>query len=193
VKISSQGLVLRGRLRGDLSASEGNAIPKKEDDVVSFRGFDTTVLAILGAAMTVAAAGSAISQARRAPAQEAPRRELWLFFTPDAARLAPDVRGLGEVLGRHPDLSLRPTLLSESTAFLKAPTADLADTVKALSGLPGPGLSIRLWDDEGLARARELGIDRFPAWALVDPPDRTGLRRARVAFGFGVKLEELLR
>ncbi len=138
-------------------------------------------------------AGPAIAQARRAAPQEAPRRELWLFFTPDAARLAADVRSLGEVLGRHPDLSLRPTLLSESTAFLKAPPADLADTVKALAALPGPGLSLRLWDDEGLARARELGIDRFPAWALVDAPDRTGLRRARVAFGYGAKLEELVR
>jgi len=151
------------------------------------------VLAILGAGLTLADAGTAIAQARSAPAENSPRRELWLFFTPDASHLAPDIRNLGEVLGRHPDLSLRPTLLSESTGFLKAPAADLADTVKALAALPGPGLSLRLWDDEGATQARELGIDRFPAWALVEAPDRTGLRRARVAFGYGAKLEELVR
>lgn len=193
MKISSPRTILRDPLRGDLSASWGDATSNKEDDVVFLRSVDKALLAILGAAVTLAAAGSAIAQARRAPPQDAPQRELWLFFTPDTARLAADVRTLGEVLGRHSDLALRPALLSESTAFLKAPPVDLADTVKALAALPGPGLSLRLWDDEGLARARELGIDRFPAWALVDPPDRAGTRRARVAFGYGAKLEELLR
>jgi hypothetical protein len=165
----------------------------KEDDVISIRHLDKTVLAILGAALTLAAAGSAVAQARRSPAPEAPRRELWLFFSPDSARLAADVRSLGEVLVLHPEVTFRPALLSESSSYLKAPPADLAETVKALSALRGPAVSLRIWDDEGLCRARELGIDRFPAWALVDSPDRTGLRQARVATGYGAKIEELLR
>jgi hypothetical protein len=119
--------------------------------------------------------------------------ELWLFFSPAEARLAPDLRTLGEFLKRHPEITLRPALLTPDTRFLKAPPAALADSVKVLAALQGAALSLRLWDDEGLARARELGIDCFPAWALVDPPDRTGLRRARVATGYGPKFEELLR
>jgi hypothetical protein len=148
---------------------------------------------VFSAALLLGIAGSAIAQARQGPVAKTPPLELWLFFSPAEARLAPDLHTFGEFLKRHPAITLRPTLLSPDAGFLRAPPADLADSVKALAALQGAALSLRLWDDEGLARARELGIDRFPAWALLDPPDRTGLRRARIAIGYGPKFEELLR
>lgn len=149
--------------------------------------------ALLCLALSLAIAGVGVAQAKRGIAPAARVRELWLFFSPSETRLAPEIRMLGDFLKRHPDIALRPALLAQDTAFVKAPPADLAESVKALAELPGPGLALRLWDDEGLARARDLGIDRFPAWALVDSADASGVRRARVATGYAPRLEELLR
>lgn len=149
--------------------------------------------AVIPIALLAVVAGLARAQEKREPAPKGPSRELWLFFSPDEARLVPDLRAAGEFLARHPGISLRPALLAPDSGFLKKPPQDLADTVKALAALQGPGLSLRLWDDEGLACARSLGLSRFPAWALLDAPDSSGVRRARVALGYGPKFEELLR
>jgi hypothetical protein len=145
-------------------------------------------------ALLFAAFGTASGQARQAPPRAStPSRELWLFFSPSEARLAPDLRAAGEFLARHPEIVIRPALLAPDTGFLKKPPQDLAQAVKALSAIQGSGLSLRLWDDEGLACARSLGLSRFPAWALLDAPDSRGVRRARVAVGYGPTFEELLR
>jgi hypothetical protein len=146
-----------------------------------------------GAALLIAALGSAAGQSRPAPAGKPPSRELWLFFSPEATRLASDLEKVGEVLARHPEIVFRPALLSADTSFVRKPREDLAQAVKALGALQRGGVSLRLWDDEGLARAKKLRITRFPAWALIDAPDPTGTRRARVALGYGPNFEELLR
>lgn len=73
---------------------------------------------------------------------------------------------------------------------MKWPSEDLADAIKAVGAL---GLTLRLWDDGGLALARELRIDRLPAYAVIDSPGPSGVRRVRTASGYEVKLGELLR
>jgi hypothetical protein len=150
-------------------------------------------LSVFSVALLAGVAGMAIAQEKRGMATASPSRELWLFFSPGEARLGPDLRRAGDLLRHHPELTLRAALLSPDGSFLKKPSQDLADAVKALALLQGSGPSLRLWDDEGLSRARALGLTRFPAWALLGAPDREGLRHARVAVGYGPNLEELVR
>jgi hypothetical protein len=149
-------------------------------------------LALLPLALLLGIAAAAVGQEKRGTIPKPGSRELWLFFSPAQSRLAPEIRALGEFLGRHPEIVVRPAFFVENAELLKKPSQDLADTLRALGALPGPGLSLRLWDDEGLARARALGVYRFPAWALIDEGDSRG-RRARVAIGYAPKLEELLK
>ena len=126
-------------------------------------------------------------------AQKKQSRELWLFFSPDGKSLALDVRALGRFLRRHPEVVLRPCLLVQDWHSIKKASKDFADTVKALRAVIGPAFSIPVWDREGLAFARELGIDRVPAVALLGAPGRAGPTCAHLAYGRGVKLAELLR
>jgi hypothetical protein len=139
---------------------------------------------------------------RLAPAQEersaggvAPAarksRELWFFFAPSQKNLREEVRAIGAFLIKHPELKFRPCLLAGDWDPIRKPSADFAGTIEELRTLGGPSFSLPVWDDEGLARARELGVDRLPAVALLDAPDKPGARRAHLAVGRGVNLEEL--
>ena len=150
------------------------------------------VLAALLSAGAARAAAAAAAQepARKAAAAPLPARALWIFFSPAERELARELEIVREVLRKHPDVAVRPVFLTEDWAALKKPSRDFADTIKAAQAL---GLSLRLWDDEGLGMARDLGIGRLPAYAVVEPRDPAGVRRARVAYGYGVNVTELLR
>lgn len=143
----------------------------------------------------VLSAGVAAGQeVRRGPAAPArPARELWLFFSPSVPGLARELAPLGEALRRRPDIRVRPAFLSVAWDALGAPTEEVAELFRGIRSLQGGELSVAPWDPEALRLAREVGIDRLPAYALVEPPDGSGRRTARVAQGFGVKFEGLLR
>ena len=99
--------------------------------------------------------------------------QVWVFCSPDAPDAA---RILAQLKGER----VRPVLLVERYFGDRAPSEAFLSTVQAAGEL-------RACDDEGLRKARELGIRRLPAVAVV----RRG--RAHVASGAGVDVRELLR
>lgn len=138
------------------------------------------------------------------------KHELWFFFSPSGPDLSKDVRRLRAFLEKHPEISLRPCLLVDDFKAIEKPSDELGATLKELRSLwsltgreePTPGaFSIRVWDEEGLAFARELGIDRLPSYTLVAGPGspsgsgggRRSARRAHVVYGQGAQFEELVR
>lgn len=99
--------------------------------------------------------------------------QVWVFCSPDAPDAA---RIFAQLKGER----VRPVLLVERYFGDRAPSEGFLSTVQAAGEL-------RAYDDEGLRKARELGIRRLPAVAVV----RGG--RAHVASGAGVDVRELLR
>jgi hypothetical protein len=99
--------------------------------------------------------------------------QIWVFCSPDA----PDAsRIFSQLKGER----VRAVLLVERYFGDRAPSDAFLSTLQAAGEL-------RAYDDEGLRKARELGIRRLPAVAVV----RGG--RAHVASGAGVDVKELLR
>src|SRR5574341_1071729 len=96
---------------------------------------------------------------------------VWVFFAPDS----PEAAGiLGQVKGER----VRTVMLPERYFGAREPAAAFLATVQAAG-------EVRVVDEEGLKKARELGIRRLPAVAVV----RGG--RAHVAAGSGVEVKEL--
>jgi len=98
---------------------------------------------------------------------------VWVFFSPDspdAARLFEQAKGE----------RVRTVMLAERYFGEREPAAPFLATVQAAG-------EVSVVDEEGLKKARELGIRRLPAVAVV----RGG--RAHVAAGAGVDVKELLR
>lgn len=141
----------------------------------------------------VGAGGALAAQAPPRVPSGAPGRELWLFFSPDPGPLAADLERLTPTLRNAPGVVLRPVLLAQDLGGLRKPGKDLAAAVKALQALQGEAFGLPVLDEEGLARAKALSVDRLPAYALIEPPNNRGVRRATLATGYGVTFEELLR
>lgn len=98
---------------------------------------------------------------------------VWVFFSPDS----PQAAGiLEQVQGER----VRTVLLSERYFGAREPGAPFVATIQAAG-------EVRVVDEEGLRKARELGIRKLPAVAVV----RGG--RAHVASGSGTDVRELLR
>lgn len=104
------------------------------------------------------------------PSQEA---TVWVFLSPDAPQAA---RILEAVKGER----VRTVLLVERYFGEREPTAAFLESVRAAGEL-------RVVDEEGLRKAKELGVRRLPAVAVV----RGG--RAHLAAGSRVDVKELLR
>jgi hypothetical protein len=98
---------------------------------------------------------------------------VWVFLSPDAPEGA---RILEAVKGER----VRTVLLVERYFGEREPAAAFLETVKAAGEL-------QVVDAEGLRKAKELGIRRLPAVAVV----RGG--RAHVASGNRVDVKELMR
>jgi len=137
--------------------------------------------AILGVGVSVATA----AQGRWVPKRT---QTLWFFFAPGQKGLASEARRIGDYLRVHPELDFRPCLLLDDGEPIRRPSRDLAETIRILQALQGPGFALPLWDGEGAAFARELGIERLPAYALVD----ARAKKAHVATGQGARFEDLL-
>lgn len=98
---------------------------------------------------------------------------VWVFVSPDC----PEATGIFEqVKGER----VRTVLLPERYFGAREPAAAFLATVQAAG-------EMRVVDEEGLKKARDLGVRRLPAVAVV----RGG--HAHVATGTGVDVRELLR
>jgi len=98
---------------------------------------------------------------------------VWVFFSPDspeASRLLADLKGE----------RVRTVLLTERYFGEREPAAAFLATIQAAG-------EVRVVDEEGLRKAKELGIRRLPALAVV----RGG--HAHVASGTQVDVKELLQ
>lgn len=114
--------------------------------------------------------GLALTMGMAAPAGD---DAVWVFFSPDS----PDASKILEALRGE---RVRTVMLVERYFGDRAPAAPFLSTLQAAG-------EIRVVDEEGLAKARELKISRLPAVAVV----RGG--RAHVATGAGADVKELLR
>lgn len=112
----------------------------------------------------------ALAMAMGGPAEEC---TVWVFLSPDSPDASPI---FAQLRGER----VRAVLLVERYFGEREPAAAFLATVQAAGEL-------RVVDEEGLRKARELGIRRLPAVAVV----RGG--RAQVAAGTGVDVKELLR
>lgn len=157
--------------------------------------FRVAVSAMAVAAISTLILVGATASLSAEPPQSPDAAELWFFFSPDDGDLAKDVAAMRDALKSRPDVRLRPCLLVSRAEGLEKPSTGFAATVGQLYTSPSsrgldPGL--RILDEEGLVAARSLGIEALPAFAVVEPPDRSGARRARVAVGRGANLKGLL-
>jgi hypothetical protein len=98
---------------------------------------------------------------------------IWIFFSPDSPEAS---RIFEQVKGER----VRTVLLPERYFGAREPAAAFLATVQAAG-------EVRVVDEEGLKKARELGVRRLPAVAVVRGT------RAHVATGNGVDVRELLR
>ncbi len=121
---------------------------------------------------------------------------LYLFLSPtdrDLGTFAGEARrvlaGL-EKRGVRPEL--RPVLLLSDFKIVGRLQSDepFFNPIKELRDLRGPGFEIRIYDEEGLAWAERLAIERTPAWALVASDPKNERCRAHIAYGARAKIEE---
>jgi hypothetical protein len=112
----------------------------------------------------------ALTMGMAAPAEE---DTAWVFFSPDS----PDASKIFEALRGE---RVRTVLLTERYFGEREPAAPFLATIQKAG-------EVRVVDEEGLAKARELKIRRLPAVAVI----RGG--RAHVASGTGADVKELLR
>ena len=116
-----------------------------------------------------------------------PLKVLWIFFSHAETDLRPDLAVLRR-LNVAGGVAIRPCLLVDDFAAIKTVKDVHVQNTNALRDLVGPGFKLPLLDEEGLAMARALSIDRVPAFCLVD--SATG--RAHVLYGRGGRLSELM-
>jgi hypothetical protein len=98
---------------------------------------------------------------------------VWVFFSPDspdASKLLADLKGE----------RVRTVLLTERYFGEREPAASFLATIQAAG-------EVRVVDEEGLQKAKELGIRRLPAVAVVRGT------HAHVASGTQVDVKELLQ
>lgn len=117
--------------------------------------------------------------------------ELAFFFSDSTRDLEAASRALGALRGKHPSLRMRPVFLVDDFASLGKPPGYFARGIRELQYAVGQDFGVRVYDEEGLALARELKLDRLPAWALI--VNKSERRRAVVAYGTQANLEELVR
>ena len=138
---------------------------------------------IIGAALLPALLG--ICPHEREAAQ-APARVLWIFLSLAETDLRTDLQAINHIKHEFA-FAVRPCLLAEDFTALKKVKEVHALNLKALRDLVGEGFGLPVVDEEGLAMARAIRIERLPAYALVDRASR----RAHVVYGRGARLSEV--
>lgn len=117
--------------------------------------------------------------------------ELAFFFSDSTKDLETASRTMRALRAKNPSLRIRPVFLVEDFESIAKPTDELAAAIRELKYAIGEEFSLRIYDEDGLALARDLKIDRMPAFAvIVTDGDR---RKAWVAYGARANLEELLK
>lgn len=117
--------------------------------------------------------------------------ELVFFFSDSSKDLESAARALRAARAKHPKLRIRPVFLAEDFSSLTQPTTDFAAGVRELQYAVGDNFSLQIYDEGGLALARQLKLNRLPAFAVV--VTRGERQRASVAYGAQANVEELLR
>jgi hypothetical protein len=142
------------------------------------------------APLLLAVAGLVLAQDLRSTRGEA-ATELAFFFSDSTRDLEATSRALGALRKKHPSLRVRPVFLAEDFYSLAKPSEEFARGIRELKYAVGQDFGLQVYDEDGLALARELKLDRLPAFALIATTgDR---RRAYVAYGARPNLEELVR
>ncbi len=117
--------------------------------------------------------------------------ELAFFFSDSTKDLESASRALRALRAKHPSLRIKPVFLVEDFGSIAKPADELTAGIRELKYAVGEDFSLRIYDEDGLALARQLKIDRLPAFAvIVTSGDR---RKACVAYGTRANLEELLK
>lgn len=117
--------------------------------------------------------------------------ELAFFFSDSTPDLEASARALGGLRTKHPSLRIRPVFLAQDFASIAKPSTEFALGIRELRVVMGQDFSVRVYDEEGLALARQLKLDRLPAYALI--LDKGKRQQAFVAYGTKTNLEELVR
>jgi len=144
----------------------------------------TLIVGIVGAALWPALLGMAPQERGAALV---PPCELWVFVSLKDEDLRADFREIARLQKEGHAFRVRPSLLADDFALMKRATQVQMENIQALRELIGKEFGLPVVDEEGLAQARALGIERVPAFALIDPKTR----RAHVAYGRGARLSEL--
>jgi len=117
--------------------------------------------------------------------------ELVFFFSDSTKDIESAARALRALRAKRPSLRVRPIFLAEDFGSVAKPSDDLTAGIRELKYAVGDGFSLALYDEDGLALARQLKIDRLPAFAaIVTSGER---RKTCVAYGTRANLEELLK
>ena len=117
--------------------------------------------------------------------------ELAFFFSDSTRDLEVSARALSALRRKHPSLPIRPVFLAEDFSSLAKPSNEFARGIRELRHAVGEDFSVKVYDEEGLALARQLKLDRLPAYTLI--VNRGKRQRAFVAYGTRANLEELVR
>ena len=120
-------------------------------------------------------------------AAKPPSRVLWMFFSLAETDLRGDIQAILRLKREGVSFAFRPCLLVEDFGALKKVKEVHVQNVKALRELAGDSFGLPILDEEGLGLARALGIERLPAFCLVD----SASRRAHVVYGRGARLSEV--
>lgn len=123
--------------------------------------------------------------------RESTESELVFFFSDSTRDLEASARALRKLRADHPSLRIRPIFLAEDFSSIAKPTTEFARGIGELKYAIGEDFGVAVYDESGLALARQLKLDLLPAYALVV---NSGKRpRAFTIYGAGANLEELLR
>jgi hypothetical protein len=140
--------------------------------------------------LLLAVAGLVLAQDLRSTRGEA-KTELAFFFSDSTQDLEASARALVGLRTKHPSLRIQPVFLVEDFASLAKPSEEFARGIRELRYAVGQDFGLHVYDEDGLALAREIKLDRLPAYALVAKQGER--RRAFVAYGTRPNLEELVR
>lgn len=135
-------------------------------------------------------AGLALAQDLRSRRGE-PQVELAFFFSDSTRDLEVSARALRKFRTENPSLRIRPIFLAQDFKTLAKPTEALARGIRELRYAVGEDFALQVYDEAGLALARDLKLDWLPAYALIS--NRGERRRAFLAYGTQPNLEELVR
>ena len=115
---------------------------------------------------------------------------VFFFFSPDAPQ-SPAAAKARSVLAAalKGKFRIRPVLLIEDWKTFRKPTEDspIYRTVRELGGGGPPGVSLPVYDLEGLRLARAWNLSRLPAFVLITQG------KAHVVYGSRLDLEDLAR